>query len=114
MISSDGFVSKIAIERKLNNSVLKQTATLFENEKRVLMMGDWNAFHYEYFDRFKDAGYTLGNPDGKLLTCIGSRTGGLEWQVDNILVKGLALSDFRAVDTSLSDHVAVVATITVP
>ena len=84
----------------------------FENEKRVLMMGDWNAFHYEYFDRFKDAGYALGNPDGKLLTCIGSRTGKLEWPVDNIIVKGLTMTDFRTVETPLSDHVAVTATIT--
>ena len=97
----------------VNLAQMNELIARFENEKRVLMMGDWNAFHYEYFDRFKDAGYTLGNPDGKLLTCIGSRTGGLEWPVDNILVKGLALSDFRAVNTSLSDHVAVVATITV-
>ena len=58
-----------------------------------------------------DAGYTVCN-DGSLLTCTGSKTGGLEWAVDNIIVKGLKVSDFRKIPTGLSDHVAVVATLT--
>ena len=84
----------------------------FADDKRVVMLADWNAYDFSYFDRFTKAGYTLGNTDPTLFTCIGSRTGKLEWPVDNIIVKGLSLSDFRAVPTSLSDHVAVVATIT--
>ena len=95
----------------VNLAQMDELIARFKDEKRILMMGDWNAFHYEYFDRFGDAGYSLGNPEGKILTCIGSRTGRLEWPVDNILVKGLSLSDFRALPTSLSDHVAVKATI---
>lgn len=83
----------------------------YADAEHVVLLGDWNAYHAEYYERFADAGYTVAN-DGSYLTCTGSRTGGLEWPVDNIIVKGLTISDFRAVDTSLSDHVAVIATIT--
>ena len=85
----------------------------FADTEHVIMLGDWNAYYAEYYDRFNDAGYTVGN-DGSFLTCTGSKTGGLEWPVDNIIVKGVTMTDFHAVNTSLSDHVAVVATITVP
>ena len=83
---------------------------LYRDVDHVVMMGDWNAYHEFYFDPFADAGYTPGNY-GKILTCTGSRTGGLEWAVDDIIVKGLTMTDFRAVNTGLSDHIAVVATI---
>ena len=84
---------------------------LYKDEEYVVMMGDWNAYYKPYFVPFDEAGYTLGNY-GEILTCTGSKTGGLEWPVDDIIVKGLEMSDFRAVNTGLSDHIAVVATLT--
>ena len=84
---------------------------LYKDAEHVVMMGDWNAYHKNMFDPFAEAGYTLGNY-GEILTCTGSRTGGLEWAVDDIIVKGLSMSDFRAVKTTLSDHIAVVCTLT--
>lgn len=83
----------------------------YADAERVIMLGDWNAYNAAYYDRFTAAGYTVGN-DGSYLTCTGSKTGGLEWPVDSIIVKGVTMTDFRAVNTNLSDHVAVVATIT--
>ena len=83
----------------------------YADAERVIMLGDWNAYNAAYYDRFTQAGYTVGN-DGSYLTCTGSKTGGLEWPVDNIIVKGVTMTDFHTVNTSLSDHVAVVATIT--
>ena len=83
----------------------------FADTERVIILGDWNAYHAEYYDRFAEAGYTVAN-DGSYLTCTGSKTGGLEWPVDNIIVKGVTMTDFHVVNTSLSDHIAVVATIT--
>ncbi|MBR4770611.1 MAG: hypothetical protein IK090_06750 [Clostridia bacterium] len=83
---------------------------LYRDVDHVVMMGDWNAYHKFYFDPFADAGYSLGNY-GEILTCTGSATGGLEWAVDDIIVKGLTMTGFRAVNTSLSDHIAVVATV---
>ena len=84
---------------------------LYKDAEHVVMMGDWNAYHKNMFDPFAEAGYTLGNY-GEILTCTGSKTGGLEWAVDDIIVKGLSMSDFRAVKTTLSDHIAVVCTLT--
>ena len=85
----------------------------FANTERVVILGDWNAYNADYYDRFADAGYTVANT-GQYLTCTGSRTGGLEWPVDNIIVKGVTMTNFHVVNTSLSDHIAVVATISVP
>ena len=85
----------------------------FADVEHVVMMGDWNAYRKVLFDPLDAAGYTLGNYY-TTPTCIGSKTGGLEWPVDDIVVKGMELTDFRAVETGLSDHIAVVATITLP
>ena len=84
---------------------------LYKDKEHVVMMGDWNAYHKYHYDPFADNGYTLGNYC-EILTCIGSATGGLEWAVDDIIVKGLTMTDFHAVNTGLSDHIAVVATLT--
>ncbi len=83
---------------------------LYKDAEHVVMMGDWNAYYKNMFDPLADAGYTLGNY-GEINTCTGSKTGGLDWAVDDIVVKGLTMTGFRAVNTSLSDHIAVVATI---
>ena len=85
----------------------------FKDVPRVVMLGDFNAYSPDYFDLFTDAGYTVCN-DGSMLTCTGSKTGGLEWAVDNIIVKGVSVSDFRKVPTGLSDHIAVVAKVSLP
>jgi len=90
---------------------MDELISVFENVERVVIIGDFNAYDYDYFYRFADAGYTLGNGDGAIMTCTGSSTGDLEWPVDNILVKGLTITDFYAEPTRLSDHVAVIATI---
>lgn len=84
---------------------------VFADVEHVLILGDWNAYDYSYFDLFTDAGYTLGNRN-EIPTCTGSATGDLQWSVDNMVAKGLTIRDFRGEPTTLSDHVAVIATIT--
>ncbi len=71
---------------------------------RVLLMGDWNVRDFSYFDRFVAAGYTLGNTNPARVTCAGR-------SLDNIIVKGLEISDFAVHTTVLSDHYAVSATV---
>ena len=83
---------------------------VFRNVDRVLILGDFNAYSYDYFDLFADAGYTLGNRN-RIPTCTGSATGDLQWSVDNMVAKGLTIRDFRGEPTTLSDHVAVIATV---
>ena len=76
----------------------------FEDHERVILMGDWNARFFSYFSIFEDAGYTLGNTDSTKYTCGSS-------SLDNIMVKGLKVSDFTVHTTGLSDHYAVSATV---
>ena len=71
---------------------------------RVLLMGDWNTREFAYFKRFEEAGYTLGNTNPARATCAGR-------SLDNIIVKGLEVSNFTIHATGLSDHYAVSATI---
>ena len=73
--------------------------------ERVLLMGDWNTREFSYFNRFAEAGYTLGNTNPSRVTCAGLA-------LDNIIVKGLEISDYTVHTTALSDHYAVSATIT--
>ena len=90
---------------------MRELIDAFADTDRVLILGDFNAYDYSYFDLFADAGYTLGNRN-EIPTCTGSRTNDLEWSVDNMVAKGLVIHDFRGEPTTLSDHVAVIATIT--
>ena len=90
---------------------IRELIEVFRNVDRVLILGDYNAYDYSYFDLFADAGYTLGNRN-EIPTCTGSATKDLQWSVDNMVAKGLEIRDFRGEPTTLSDHIAVIATIT--
>ena len=90
---------------------MRELIETFASTERVLILGDWNAYDYSYFDLFTDAGYSLGNRN-EIKTCTGSKTKDLEWSVDNMVAKGLTIRDFRGEPTTLSDHIAVIATIT--
>ena len=90
---------------------------LYKDVDHVVMMGDWNAYGRDYFVPFDDAGYSLGNYY-TTNTCLGTveedgrKIQKLKWPIDDIIVKGMEISDFHAVETGLSDHIAVVATLT--
>ena len=83
---------------------IDELISALEGQERVLLMGDWNTQSFSYFNRFVEAGYTLGNSNSGLATCGSS-------SLDNIIVKGLKVSDFAVHTTALSDHYAVSATI---
>lgn len=83
---------------------IEELLSKYKDEEYVIMIGDWNVKEFSYFDKFVDAGYTLGNADGALYTYPGR-------SLDNIIVKGLTISDFKVHYTTLSDHYAVSATI---
>lgn len=80
----------------------------FADCERVILMGDWNMRDFAYFERFVEAGYTLGNSDSTLYTYAYDSS---NRSLDNIIVKGLEISDFKVHPTNLSDHYAVSATI---
>lgn len=63
--------------------------------KRVIICGDLNTRNYS---SFKKAGYSLAN-DGSIVTFPAK-----SYSLDNIIVRGLKISDVRVLKTNLSDH----------
>jgi len=62
---------------------------------RVVLCGDWNSLEYSVF---KQAGYSLGN-SGAIKTYPNK-----SYPLDNIMVKGLKISDTKSYESKLSDH----------
>lgn len=72
---------------------------------RIIMCGDWNTTD---FSLFANSGYQLAN-DGTFLTYTGSTK---HKPIDNIVVRGVKISDVRVINTTLSDHNPLVCRIT--
>lgn len=72
--------------------------------ERVIICGDWNTGKNNY-KLLKEAGFTLAN-NGKIVTYPSKN-----YPLDNIAVKGLKISDVRAIETDLSDHYPLVCKI---
>ena len=106
-------VTHLAFDMNLDPDTLNEAQCLelidaLKDEERVVIVGDFNCKSFDTFRLFENAGYTLGN-DGSVDTCpIASQNHAL----DSILVKGLKLSGFKAHPTTLSDHYAVSADVT--
>ena len=75
--------------------------------EHVVLMGDWNVGSFSEFDVFTEAGYTLANTDKKMPTYKSGSS------LDNIIYKGVTVTDFTLAGTNLSDHYALYCTITV-
>ena len=87
---------------------ISELITKFASEPKVIMMGDWNVASFSQFDPFVEAGYILGNKGQATFSDTN-----LTKALDNIIVKGVELSNFTVVQTSgLSDHLPIYATIT--
>lgn len=91
----------------LNEAQIAELVEALKKEERVIIIGDFNCRRFDSFRIFEAAGYTLAN-DGSVDTCpIASQNHAL----DNIIVKGLKVENFKAYPTTLSDHYAVSADI---
>lgn len=66
-----------------------------EHYKRIIICGDLNTWNYS---KFKNAGFSLAN-NGSIVTFPSK-----SYSLDNIIVKGLKISDVRVLRTNLSDH----------
>lgn len=75
--------------------------------EHVVLMGDWNVGSFSEFDVFTEAGYTLANTDKNMPTYKSGSS------LDNIIYKGVTVTDFTLAGTNLSDHYALYCTITV-
>ena len=76
----------------------------FKGEERVVICGDFNTSNYS---KFKKAGYTLAN-DGSIVTFYKTFK-----PLDNIVTKGVRISEVRTVKTELSDHYPLVCRLSI-
>lgn len=81
-------------ERYCQDQIM-QLIRKYENANYVIICGDMNTWN---FSRFVKAGYKLAN-DGRIVTFPSKG-----YALDNIIVKGLNLSNVRVLKTELSDH----------
>lgn len=91
----------------VNIAQLQELIELTKNDERVLIAGDLNCRDITTLALFREAGFTLAN-DGSLVTCPAAQNKAL----DHILVKGLRVENAAAHETSLSDHYALTADVT--
>lgn len=95
----------------VNRNQMLELIEVCEQYERVVLMGDWNAAKFSYFNEFVEAGYTLANEKADLPTYKSSVAAAR--CIDNIIYKGVTVSDFTLAGTDLSDHYAIYCTITV-
>ena len=91
--------SALKICRVQINELIKK----YDEYDKVIMCGDWNTTN---FSQFEKAGYSMAN-DGSIITYPSKL-----YALDNIVVKGMSISDVRVVKTDLSDHYPLVCRIT--
>lgn len=82
----------------LTAAQISELITKYSSYPYVVMLGDWNVASFSEFDAFVNAGYTMAN-DGTYLTYPSTGKA-----LDNIVAKGLVISDVKMVQSSLSDH----------
>ena len=90
----------------INQDQIRELIDLFRNEERVILLGDWNVRAFSYFNLFTAAGFSLANTNEKVYTYSAS-------SLDNIVYKGVEISDFTLLGTNLSDHNAIKCRVTV-
>lgn len=93
----------------VNLNQIKELIATFKDEPRVIFMGDWNVREFSYFDLFTDAGFSLANEDSTLYTIYNGNL-----SLDNIIYKGVKISEFTLCGSELSDHYALSCTVTLP
>lgn len=91
----------------------------FKDCDRVILMGDWNSTYNKY-QIFADAGYGVANTDSLLATYSPCQDSKYKGDIpdgygtyDNIIYKGVTVSDFSLAGCKLSDHYAIYCTVTV-
>lgn len=88
------------------DSQLDELISSFENEKYVIICGDFNSGRARDYIKFVEHGYKLANHGiyGNLIT-FPTKKGG--WGLDNILCKGFSILNVQVYKTDLSDHYAI-------
>lgn len=85
----------LKVEELYQRKQMEELINRYEKTDRVIMCGDWNTGIYS---SLKDAGYILANNSS--LKTFPSKG----YPLDNIVVKGLSISEVKMIKTNLSDH----------
>ena len=101
-LAFDDYGSKNVVINQLNELI-----AYCAQYEHVVLMGDWNVGSFSEFDVLTEAGYTLANTDKNMPTYKSGSS------LDNIIYKGVTVTDFTRAGTNLSDHYALYCTITV-
>ena len=98
---------------------INELISTFSGYDKVILMGDWNST-YDKFQIFQNAGYSVAQTDSRLATygpCQGKKynTDIVDGYgpYDNIIYKGVTVSNFGLAGTKLSDHYAIYCDVTV-
>ena len=98
---------------------INELISVFAGYDKVILMGDWNST-YNKFQIFQNAGYSVAQTDSRLATygpCQGSKYNNDivdgYGSYDNIIYKGVTVSNFGLAGTKLSDHYAIYCDVTV-
>ena len=95
-------------------SQIKELIEIAKDYKYVVMMGDWNIKDVNNYSLFVDAGYALANHGrfGDFETFSRKKAANARnYILDNIMVKGLTISDVRVIKQDLSDHYPLIASV---
>ena len=94
--------------RKYPNEVqqrlIKELVSTYANSDRVIIIGDFNTWDLH---QFKKDGYVIAN-DGSIVTYPSKKN-----PLDNIVAKGINISNVYAIETELSDHYPLVCEISI-
>ena len=93
LVSSQPNLCQLQIEELINK---------YKIYNKVIMFGDWNTWNWT---KFREEGFCLAN-DGSLITFPSKK-----YALDNIIDKGLRISEVRVIKTDLSDHYPLVCRI---
>lgn len=97
-------VHLISRQPKLCQLQIEELIAKYKTCDKIIMFGDWNTWNWS---KFKKAGYSLAN-NGSLITFPSK-----SYALDNVIVKGLEITDVKVVKTDLSDHYPLVCRISV-
>lgn len=92
------------VPRVIQQMQIEELIKAYKRDKRVVILGDFNTSDYS---QFKKAGYTLAN-NGQLVTFPKKNT-----PLDNIVAKGLKISDVQVIKTELSDHYPIMCRVSI-
>lgn len=96
------YVHLISKEPQIRKLQAQELIEKYKKYRRIVIFGDFNTSNLK---PFKDDGYIIAN-DGSLITFPSKSIA-----IDNVLVKGLTISDVRVFKTDLSDHYPLVCRI---